>query len=81
MIKVKALEGFSFGRFAEIKNLIRANSEDKEGHISKDDIFECNEEIAKYLTNEIENPAKRELVEIIEVIPEKKIRTRIKKNN
>lgn len=80
MIKVKALEGFSFGRFAEIKNLIRANSEDKEGHISKDDIFECNEEIAKYLTNEIENPVKRELVEIIEVIPEKKTRIKSKKN-
>lgn len=81
MIKVKALEGFSFGRFKEIKNLIRTNSEDREGHISKDDIFECNEEIAKYLTNEIENPAKRKLVEVIEVIPEKKTRTRNKKND
>jgi len=85
MIKVKALEGFTLRRFNEIKNLIRANQDDKDGHISKDDTFECPEDLAKYLTNETQNPANRALVEVIEIIPEqkkevaKKKKTEIKK--
>ena len=66
MIKVKALEGFTLRRFAEIKMIERKNENDVDGHITKEDVFECPEDLAKYLTNEIENPANRPLVEVIE---------------
>ena len=79
MIKVKALEGFTLKRFAEIKMVERKNENDVDGHITKDDVFECPEDLAKYLTNEIENPAKKVLVEVIEIIPEQKEEVKTKK--
>lgn len=79
MIKVKALEGFTLGRFSEIKIVERANPNDVNGHITKGDIFECPEDLAKYLTNETVNPANRALVELIEVAPEQKKEVKTKK--
>lgn len=74
MVKLKAKENFSLGRFAEIKNLVRANGTGTEGRLGKNDIFECEEDLAKYLTNEIKNPVNRAVVEVIEVIPKKVVR-------
>lgn len=71
MVKVKAKENFTLGRFAEIKNLVRATKYNKDGAIIANDIFECPEDLAKYLTNETPNPVKRAVVEVIEIIPEK----------
>lgn len=72
MIKLKAKESFTLGRFAEIKMIERVNSQDKDGHIGKGDLFECEKNLAKYLLNEIPNPVNRAVVETVETIPEEK---------
>ena len=66
MIKVKAKESFTLGRFDEIKNLKRFG-QTKEGWIGKDDEFECEKDLADYLLNKVENPIKRAVVQVIEV--------------
>ena len=71
MVKVKALEGFTLGRFAEIKNLVRAAGKGMDGKIEKGDVFECEEDLAKYLTNETPNPVNRAVAEVIEIAPKK----------
>lgn len=72
MIKVRAKEDFTLARFAETKDVVRNNQNYcKEGMFYKGDIFVCNEDLVKYLTNEIENPVKRAVVEVVEIIPEK----------
>ncbi len=70
MIKLKALENFTFGEFAKLKNIERFNTNyDQEGRLLKGDIFETNEKTAKYLLNETPNPANRAVVEVVEVKP------------
>lgn len=72
MIKLKAKESFTLGRFAEIRMIERVNAQDKDGHIGKGDLFECEKDLAKYLLNETPNPANRAVVEKVETIPEEK---------
>ena len=83
MIKVKALEQFRLGeRFDKIKNIQRFNeSNNDKNRIYMGDTFECDEGIAKYLTNEIEggNPENRAVVEVIEIVPEVKEKVEEKK--
>lgn len=76
MIKVKAKENFTLGRFGEIKNLKRFNenlAKAKDGWIGKNDEFECEGDLAKYLLNDVgyENPVNRAVVEVIRILPEK----------
>jgi len=71
MIKVKVIEEFTLKKFDELKNIVRAGKEEK-GKLFVKDIFECDEKMAKYLTNETQNPVNRAVVEVIEVIPEEK---------
>lgn len=65
-IKCEVIEKFSLGRFEKITNLIRRNV-DKYGSLYVGDIFECDEEMAKYLIGN--NPKGKCVVKIIEVIP------------
>ena len=68
MVKVKVIEEFHLGKFYELKNIVRiGNNED--GRLYVGDIFECTEDMAKYLLGE--NALKRAFVEVIEIIPEK----------
>ena len=72
MVKVKVIEDFHLGKFNELKNIIRANYNKKEeGRLYVSDIFECTEEMAKYLTGE--NKLKKSFVKVIEVVPERKV--------
>lgn len=68
MIKVEAIENFTLEKFNEIKNIQRM-SKDQKGKLYKGDVFECTEEMAKYLTGE--NALQKTVVKIIEVKPEK----------
>lgn len=68
MIKVKVIEEFHLGKFNELKNIQRI-SQNENGKLFVGDIFECTEDMAKYLLGE--NALKRAFVEIIEIIPEK----------
>lgn len=71
MIRVKVTEDFDYGKFNELKELIRADGmNNKEGHLYKNDMFLCDKDTAEYLTGK--NKYNRAFVEIIEVIPEEK---------
>ena len=67
MIKVKALREFTYGNFDKIKNLQRNDiNKNQDGRLYEKDIFECNKEMATYLTG----GCGYELVKVIEIIPE-----------
>lgn len=70
MIKVEVIESFTLGAFKELKNIKRINKEEN-GKLFVGDVFECTEEMTKYLTNETSNPMNRAFVKVIEIIPEK----------
>ena len=69
MVKVKVIENFYLGRFHEIQNLVRNSGGNEPGFLYVNDIFECTEDLAEYLTKT--NSKQRAFVEVIEVIPEK----------
>ena len=69
MIKCKVIETFTLGQFDKLKNIKRIGREEK-GKLFTNDTFECDEEMAKYLTNETKNPGNRPFVKIIEIISE-----------
>lgn len=69
MIKVEVVEDFTLGKFNELRNIKRANT-DEAGKLFVGDTFECDEDMAKYLSNETKNPANRSFIKVIEVIPE-----------
>ena len=75
MIKVEVIEEFTLKDFAKLKNIIRANPKeaeilDKGKKLKANDIFECTEEMCDYLTGN--NPIKKAVVKVIEIIPEEK---------
>lgn len=69
MIKVETVEKFNLKEFDKIKNLTRVNL-DVKGTLFVGDTFECDEQMAKYLTGD--NPLKKAVVKVIEVEPKKK---------
>lgn len=69
MIKVEVIESFTLGAFKELKNIKRINKEEN-GKLFVGDVFECTEEMTKYLTNETPNPMNRAFVKVIEILPE-----------
>ena len=80
MVKVQALQEFTYGNFDKITNLVRHDkNKNRHGRLYAKDTFECTKEMAVYLTGKCGYV----LVKIIEVIPEEpkakpKIETPIK---
>jgi len=68
MIKCETIEKFNIANFGALKNIKRAGV-DKEGTLFIGDTFECDEDMAKYLTGE--NVFKRAFVKVIEIEPKK----------
>ena len=68
MVKVEVIETFTLGQYNLLKNIQR-KSASEEGKLFVGDVFECDENMAKYLTGD--NSLKRPFVKVIEVIPEK----------
>lgn len=66
MVKVEAIEDFTLQAFDELKNIVRKNKNSR-GHLYKEDVFECTEEMAKYLTGD--NEKNKVVVKVLEVIP------------
>ena len=67
MIKVQALREFTYGKFNEIKNLVRHDETKKlDGRLYEKDTFECTKDACDYLTG----GCGYVLVKILEVIPE-----------
>lgn len=68
MIKCETIVQFTLNDFKKLKNIVRKNKDkDEEGKLFVEDTFECDTEMAKYLTGDNEN--KKVVVKIIEVIP------------
>lgn len=68
MIKVEVLENFAFARYNEIEDTLQSKAIKQKGRLFLGDIFECNKEMSDYLLGD--NPIKRPVVKIIEIIPE-----------
>lgn len=74
MVKVEVIESFTLGgnseyKFEDLQNIIRGTNQNQNGHLFVGDIFECNEEMLKYLTKT--NPLGRAFVKVIEIQVEK----------
>lgn len=82
MVKVQAIMDFTYKNYDKIKDLQPANKI-QEGKIFAGDIFNVEDDEAKYLTGENKN--KIVVVKVLEVIPEikeeKKITTKGKNKN
>jgi hypothetical protein len=83
MIKAETIIEFTLGKFDELKNIQRANAENKEkGRLYVGDTFECTEEMCEYLTGK--NPSNATVIKILEVLPVKEkqeIKEQPKKEN
>ena len=68
MIKCEVIEEFTLEKFNELKNLVRANAEKNQNKkLYLKDTFECDKEMADYLTGG--NSYKKPYVKNIEIIP------------
>lgn len=77
MIKCEVIEDFNLKDFDKLKNIKRGTPKDKDGELYKTDTFECDKEMAEYLTGN--NALNKVVIKILEVIPEKpKETTKIK---
>ena len=73
MIKVEVIKDFTLERFNEITNLKRGSSKDKDKSLYIKDTFECDKKLCDYLLGN--NPKSDTVVKVIEIIPEKAIKT------
>ena len=78
MVKVQAIIDFNYKNYTKIKDLQPANKI-QEGKIFAGDIFNVEDEEALYLTGKNKNNIVA--VKVLEVIPEKKITTKVKNEN
>ena len=68
MIKCEVIEEFTLEKFDELKNLVRAREDKNQNKkLYLKDTFECDKEMADYLTGG--NSYKKPYVKIIEIIP------------
>lgn len=74
MIRVEATENFNYKNFNLIRELDRCNdeNENKKGTLYVGDTFIATEEIIDYLMGN--NPCNRELIRIIEYVPEAQLK-------
>jgi len=66
MVKVEVTERFTLGDYGKLKNIVRKTI-DRPGELFVGDVFECDDEMAKYLTGG--NALKRPFVKVIEIMP------------
>ena len=68
MIKCEVIENFTLGDFDKLKNIVRNSNIDKYGELYVRDTFECDEDMANYLTGA--NCKKACVVKVLEVKPD-----------
>lgn len=68
MVKCEAIDSFTLERFKELRNVVK-KMEKPENRFDAGDIFECEDEMAKYLTGE--NSKNKVVARVLEVIPAK----------
>lgn len=67
MVKCETIKEFTLARYDELENIVRKSKEEK-GRLFVGDVFECDEEIADYLTGN--NQLKIAVVKVLEIIKE-----------
>ena len=65
MIKLRALEDFTLKDYKKLKNIQSTKTEKEENKVYQNDVFECNEKMARYLLGE--NDQKLIVAELLEV--------------
>ena len=69
MVKLEVIEEFTLKKFDELKN-VKRKGRDENGRLFIGDTFECNEEMANYLTGD--NDLKKEVAKVIGIKQEEK---------
>ena len=70
MIKLKAIQDFTLKDYQKLKNMQSKKTDREKNKVYNQDIFECDEKMARYLLGE--NSQNIKVVEIIEIINENK---------
>lgn len=70
MIKCRVIEQFTLKDFDKLSNIKRKSIEEK-GKLFVGDEFECDEQMASYLTGD--NEKKKVVVKVIEIIPKEEL--------
>lgn len=76
MIKARVIKGFTLKEFSKLKNIQRADKDEK-GKLFINDTFECDKEMATYLTGNNKN--NDIVIKIIEVIPDETNKKKVAK--
>ena len=69
MIKLKAIQDFTLKDYKKLKNIQSKKTDRENNKVYNQDIFECDEKMARYLLGE--NNQNIKVVEVIEIIFEK----------
>lgn len=70
IIKCKVTKEFTLKDFDKLENLVRSSYKNDYGKLYKNDIFECDKDMAKYLSGG--NKDKEIVIKILEISPHKK---------
>lgn len=70
MIKLKAIQDFTLKDYKKLKNMQSKKTDRENNKVYNQDIFECDEKMARYLLGE--NNQNIKVVEVIEIINENK---------
>lgn len=70
MIKLKAIQDFTLKDYKKIKNMQSKKTDRENNKVYNQDIFECDEKMARYLLGE--NSQNIKVVEVIEIMNENK---------
>ena len=70
MIKLKAIQDFTLKDYQKLKNMQSKKTDREKNKVYNQDIFECDEKMARYLLGE--NNQNIKVVEVIEIMNENK---------
>lgn len=70
MIRCEVIENFNLGEFYKLSNIARAGGRNDYGKLYVGDSFECDEDMANYLSGG--NKDKKVVVKVIEILPKEK---------
>ena len=70
MIKLKAIQDFTLKDYKKLKNIQSKKTDRENNKVYNQDIFECDEKMARYLLGE--NNQNIKVVEVIEIMNENK---------
>ena len=76
MVKCETIENFTLSKYDELRNVVKKGTRQPDNFFTIGDTFECDEDMAKYLTGG--NAKNKKVVKILEIIPAKVIKEEVK---